>query len=342
MSRLNTAFQTSHTLSLAAMEEASRTGERTADLEHLLLALVLSEQDAGGVLRSLGLTLEATRQAIAAQHAEQLAALGIESAPQTGQRIVFHETGGYEWSERASALLSSASSRGKRGDASAVLRELLAEPSGLIAAVLGRLDTTPQAITARLDELDALTTDSPPATIATGRLSRTATAFVPADPAAVWELLSEPTSVPAWDQSVGSVASPAPATDGAGAPGPNDWALDPSPFSARARTVRDDGRAIRVTPDLVAMRITRTRCEPRELVEWRFEYPDSPGANAKLVRFVLEPAAGGTQLRTSLAWERQATAPRRTLRGYLLRPLVRVAMWLQVSQLNAAVSRAFR
>lgn len=338
MSRLNTAIQTSHTLSLAAMEEASRTGERTADLEHLLLALVLSEQDAGGVLRSLGLTLEATRQAIEAQHAEQLAALGIESAPQTGQRIVFHETGGYEWSERASALLSSASGRGKRGDASAVLRELLAEPSGLIAAVLGRLDTTPQAITARLDELDALTTDSPPATIATGRLSRTATAFVPAEPAAVWELLSEPPSVPAWDQSVGSVASPASAPDGA----PEPTEQDPSPFSGRARTVRDDGRAIRVTPDLVAMRITRTRCEPRELVEWRFEYPDSPGANAKLVRFVLEPAAGGTQLRTSLAWERQATAPRRTLRGYLLRPLVRVAMWFQVSQLNAAVSRAFR
>src|SRR5690606_16041423 len=64
---LNTAA-TMQTLSVAGMEEASRDGRREGDLEHVLLALVLSEQSAGQVLRGLGITLDAARLAVREQH----------------------------------------------------------------------------------------------------------------------------------------------------------------------------------------------------------------------------------------------------------------------------------
>ncbi|MGO0575869.1 hypothetical protein [Ornithinimicrobium panacihumi] len=51
MSKYVRLAQTSQTLSLTAVEEASREGLREADLEHLLLALVLSPEPAGEVLR---------------------------------------------------------------------------------------------------------------------------------------------------------------------------------------------------------------------------------------------------------------------------------------------------
>ena len=41
MNKLVRAAQTSQSLSLAAMEEASRRGLREADIEHLFLALVI-------------------------------------------------------------------------------------------------------------------------------------------------------------------------------------------------------------------------------------------------------------------------------------------------------------
>ena len=63
MSKLTRAAATAHTLSLAAMEEASRYGTRDAGIEHLLLALTLDADLGGQVLRSLGLGLDRVRAA---------------------------------------------------------------------------------------------------------------------------------------------------------------------------------------------------------------------------------------------------------------------------------------
>lgn len=49
MSKFTDAATTSHTLSVAAMEEASRFGQRSTDIDHMFLALVVSEQVAGQV-----------------------------------------------------------------------------------------------------------------------------------------------------------------------------------------------------------------------------------------------------------------------------------------------------
>ncbi len=115
MSKFTDAAATSHTLSIAAMEEASRVGQRTADIDHLFIALVLNEQTAGQVLRSLGITLSAARDAVDKQHAEQLAALGVQAVAEPG-KIVFHETRGCEWQERAVELIRRASRGDKRRD----------------------------------------------------------------------------------------------------------------------------------------------------------------------------------------------------------------------------------
>lgn len=326
MSRFTEIAATAQTLSLAAMEEASRLGERTADIDHLLLALTVNEQTAGQVLRAAGVTLPVAREAVDAQHAQQLAALGISaSAPGPGQ-IVFHETGGYEWSVRAREIITRASKGGRRGDAAAVLRELLDEPSGTIDGVLERIGVFPAEVRARLDEAERLPADRP--TRPADRLSGTADAFVPAPPDRVWDLLRDPASMPVWEPAVGD-APDAPADPAAG----TTWVV-------HARTERPDGTAIRVKPAFRTQQVELVAREEGRLLEWRFRFPDAAAANARRVRIELEPAAGGTHLRLALAWERGIR--RRTLLGLVLRPLYRWAIWMQLSHLGAAVSRAFR
>ncbi len=64
MSKFTRYATTSQSLSLAAMEEASRRGLRTADLDNLFLALVLDDQSAGRALRNFGVTITSVRAAV--------------------------------------------------------------------------------------------------------------------------------------------------------------------------------------------------------------------------------------------------------------------------------------
>lgn len=329
MSKFTDAAATSHTLSLMAMEEASRVGQRTADIDHLLIALVLNEQTAGQVLRSLGITLDSARDAVEEQHAEQLAALGVQAAPKPGA-IVFHETGGYEWADRTVELIRRASEGDKRGDASAVLRELVSEPSGMIDAILHRLATAPGAVIAKLDEAERYTAHRPQRAVRADTLSGASEAFVPASPDQVWELLTAPSRMPEWEPSIGSVEHP-PTTARVG----DTWTVC-------ARTERPDGKSIPVKPGFVTQQIELVALEESRLIEWRFTYPEAPQANARRVRIELEPAAGGAQLHLALAWERNPNRTRRPFLGFIMRPVFRLVLWMQLSQLGSGISRAFR
>ena len=330
MSTLTEAARTSHALSLTAMEEASRVGQRTADIDHLLIALVLTEQIPGQVLRSFSMTLDSVRQAVAEQHLDQLAALGIQTAAPAPGTIVFHETDGYEWSDRALGILTRASKHGKRGNAAAVLRELVGEPSGMIEAILARCDTTPAAVTARLDDAERTLTHTPRRTVRGDALSGSSEAFVPASPEQVWELLADPSRMPEWEPSLEHVGG-APATMNVG-----------EIRTVTARTARADGKAIRVKPDFITQHVELLAREEPRLIEWRFTFPEAPLSNARCIRVELEPAAGGTHLRLALAWERNPNRARRPIPGGLMRPLYRFALWLQLSQLGGGIARAFR
>lgn len=329
MSRFMGAAATSHTLSVAAMEEASRFGQRTADVDHLLLALVVNEQVAGQALRSLGITLDSARTAVAAQHADQLATLGVHADLPEGQ-IVFHETGGYHWGERVNDVIKRANLGKRRGDAAAVLRQLVAEPSGLIEAILHRLGTSPRVVVERLDEAERHSVEAPQRS-ATSRdhLSGVVDSFIPASVGQVWELLVDPSRMPEWEPSIGRVDE-APVRPRMG----DSWI-------ARARTQRADGKPNRVKRQLRTQRVELTALEPGQVIAWVFRYPDAPTANTRYVRVDMEAATGGTQLRIALTWQRGARW-RPPAPAWFMRPLARFSVWLQLSQISGGISRTFR
>lgn len=330
MSKLTTAAVTSHALSVTAMEEASRRGDRTVGIDYLILALIVNEQVAGQVLRSFGITLDEARETIDTQHTEQLSSLGIHAdAPAPGP-IMFHETGDFEWSGSALVIMKRSAARSNTGDAAAVLRELLVEPSGLIDAILQRLGTTPDAVRVRLDDAERY-----PArrqhTFDASSISGTSESFVPAQPSAIWELLAAPTRMAEWDPSTGSIEN-APARIEVG-----------STWLTHAPTELPDGTPNRVKPAYRTAQVEITDIEPLHRIEWLFTRPDAPEANLRRIRIELEPAAGGTQLLLSSAWVPSPASRRRRIPlRWMLRPAHRFFMWMQLSQLSSSISRALR
>ncbi|MDF2558961.1 MAG: hypothetical protein K0R99_407 [Microbacterium sp.] len=325
MSRFIQAAATMHTLSLAAMEEASRFGIRDADIDHLLLALTIDPGTGGQVLRGMGVGLEETRMAVAAQHAAQLDLVGIASDTDDPGRIVFHETSGYEWTARAIAVIKEASRGDRRGDSAAVLRTLLDEPSGLIEQILQRLDVDQDALRSRLDELRQLDL-TPPSASDVPALSGARTVFIPAGLDDVWALLSSAGRIPEWDQGVTDVR--AAEADG--------W------WDALTRTITPDGRRIQVKDDFRRQRIECVRCDEPHDVAWRFTRPDAPRANPRRIDFGLEHAAGGTQLRITVAWEPAARRRGRRIVRALLKPVHRFFLFIQLTQIESGITRVFR
>lgn len=330
MSKLTIAAATSHALASTAMEEASRVGEHTVGVDHLFLALVVNEQQAGQALRGLGISLEAAREAVADQHASQLASLGIHASTPAHSRIAVRQNVDYVWGRAALEVMKRSAAGSSRGDADAVLRELLAEPSGLIDAILQRLGTTPDVVRDRLDdaERDASrqqhTFDAP-------SISGASESFVPASPSAIWEMLADPTRMAEWDPSTGGVEN-APARIEGG-----------STWVAHAPTEQPDGTPNRVKPAYRTAQVEITDLEPMHRIEWLFTRPDAPEANHRRISIELEPAAGGTQLLLSSAWVPSPAARRRGMPlRWMLRPANRFFMWMQLSQLSSSISRAFR
>jgi uncharacterized protein YndB with AHSA1/START domain len=331
LSKFTNAAATAHTLSLTAMEEASRYGQRTAVIDHMFLALVVNEQLAGQVLRSLGITLDSARDAVTAQHAAQLESLGISTImPEPGE-IVFHQTAGYQWGEGPLAVIKKANESGARGDAAAALRELVVEPSGMIEAILHRLNTTPQQVISTLDKAEQYRSATRSAQKSRQNLAGVSEGFAPAAVEQVWALLADPLRMPDWEPSISAVTID-----------DEEIAVTGSTWQAHARTQRLDGKPIKIKPSLIQQRVELLQKSEPHTLEWRFTYPDAPSANARRIRVELEPAAGGTHLRLSLTWERNPQRTRLPLIAWVMRPLARALVWLQLSQLSSAISRNFR
>lgn len=329
MSKFVRVAQTSQSLSLAAMEEASRLGLRTADIEHLFLALVINDQSAGRALRDIGIDLDTARRAVEEQHAAQLASLGIEASFPEAGRIVFHETDGYEWSKRASDLIARSADKDKAGDAAAVLRELVAEPSGLIADILERLGTTPAVLLEKLDVVDSSTPATAPASAAiSGRISGTTETFVPAPIERVWDYFAEPTNIPHWEMTVGSVEDAR-----------QDAAVG-GVWMGFARGRRPDGKPVKVKPKFRRRRIELVAAHRSERIAWSFAYPDAPRNSSALTEFTLAPTSGGTQVSITTSWSRRPGW--RRVVGLPLRPIQKFIVWITLFQTGGAISRAFR
>lgn len=332
MSKLVRAAQTSQALSLAAMEEASRLGLREADIEHLFLALVINDQAAGRALRSFGIDLDSARRAVEDQHQAQLASLGIgASFPEAG-RIVFHETDGYEWSKRASDVIARSSGKGKKGDAAAVLRELVAEPSGLIADILDRLSATPAALLEQLEQVVSPrgeSVESPQAAAEVkGRVSGSTETFVPAPIEEVWEFLADPARVPEWEPSIGSVEHAS-----------QDLVVG-MVWQGRAPARHPDGKPVKIKPQFHRRSLELVAAHQPQRLAWRFAYPDSPRSRSVLTELTLVPTTGGTQVAITTAWSRRDGW--RRLVGLPFRPVQKFLVWIALVQTGSGISRAFR
>ncbi|MCR2785736.1 MULTISPECIES: Clp protease N-terminal domain-containing protein [unclassified Microbacterium] len=329
MSKFVLVAQTSQSLSIAAMEEASRLGLREADIEHLFLALVISDQSAGRALRSLGIDLDSARRAVEEQYEAQLTLLGIEAAFPEAGRIVSQETDGYQWSRRAFDLIVRSSGKDKHGDAAAVLRELVAEPSGSIAEILRRLGATSDELLERLDQFDSSGEKSAPtAAKAKGRVAGSTETFVPASIDEVWEFLADPARIPEWQLSVGSV-------DLAGqevTPG--------AIWQGHAATDRPGGKPVKVKPQFLRRRIELVAVHRPERVAWRFAHPDATPSRPFLTEFTLAPTTGGTQVTIMTTWSGHEGW--RRLIGFPLRPMQKFVVWMGLFQTGSALSRAFR
>ncbi len=329
MSKFVRAAQTSQSLSLAAMEEASRAGLRVADLEHLFLALVISDQPAGASLRSMGIDIEGARRAVEEAHAAQLASLGIDASFPEAGRIVFHETDGYEWSKRAYAVIARSVEKDRNGDAAAVLRELVSEPSGLVADILDRLGTTTRAVLEHLKQFDApaeRTATKP--TQVKGRASKSIEAFVPAPIDDAWKFLADPARIPDWEMSVGSI---------------DDAAQDVTPgtvWHGVAPASRPDGKPLKVKPGFRRRDIELVSAHQPKRIAWSFTYPDAPHSNAVLTEFTLVTTTGGTQMQITTSWSRRPGW--RRLVAFPLRPIQKFIVWITLFQTGGAISRAFR
>lgn len=330
MSRFTTMAATTQSLSIAAMEEASRLGQREADIEHLLLALTLSTHPAGQVLRSHAVTLDAVRQAVADQRTAQLRSIGIaSSAAGEPERINFHETGGYEWSPRCLDILKRASSSTSTGDAESVLRELLNDRSGVVDDLLHRVGTSATALIARLDEVAALARHDPHVPTR-GERSGFTEAFVPASIDDVWSLIAEPARMPEWDTVSARVEIPAGVVTAE--PGATWWTYPP--------LRRPDGKPVRVRARFARRRVDVLEVETSATISWLCTYPDAPRSNPIRMTIALAPAAGGTHLEVTLAWQRSRGW--RGALGFVMRPLQRFVVWMQLSQLTGGISRVFR
>lgn len=329
MSKFVRFAQTSQSLSLAAMEEVSRLGLREADIEHLFLALVISDQSAGRALRGMGIDLDAARRAVEEQHAAQLASLGIDTSFPEAGRIVLHETHGYQLSKRASDLIARSGGRGKEGDAAAVLRELVEEPSGLIVSILHRLGTTPDAVLDHLALSDAPGQKSAPAKAnVDGRFSGSTETFVPAPVEEVWEFLANPSRVPEWEMSVGSIEHTG-----------QDRTLG-TVWQGQAPTSLPDQKPLKVKPDFYRRNIELVAADRPETVSWRFAYPDSSRSPRVLTEFTLVAATNGTHVRITTSWLRR-NGWRRVV-GLPLLPVRKFFLWVNLFQTGSAISRVFR
>lgn len=327
MNKFVRVAQTSQTLSLAAMEEASRQGLREADLEHLFLALVLSDQSAGRVLRDLGISIDMARRAVQEQHEAQLASLGVTTGLPAPGRIVFHETGGYEWNQRAADLIRRAGGKSGDGSAAAVLRELVTEPSGLIEELLERLGTSPSAVLESLDHLapGPLRTEPP---TREGKVVGSSETFVPGSIEDVWEFLADPARIPEWEPGIGSVDL----TDDPAVPG--------SSWTGYAPTTRPDGKPIRLKEQFRRRGIELVNSHRPERVVWRFTSPDTSTSRPIVTAFALAPTTGGTQVTITTSWSRHQGW--RRLLGFPLRPAQKFLIWITLFQIGGAISRAFR
>lgn len=322
MSRFTDALVQSQQISAAAKEEASRWRHPRIDVEHLLLALLVTPGAAGRLLRSLGVTLDAGRAAVEAVHSERLARLGVQAVAAPASPALDPASGVTRWSPGAEAVMRSVD---EHADDLGYLRAIATEPSGLVADVLRQLGLDSPSLIAEVDRLRAEHPSRSDQEV-TGRRGWDTVVhvdFVPAPREEVWELLRDPGRLPEWDHLVRRVESS----------GADEWTVwrthahaDKSP---RQRRLGEEGYRLQIHD------VRRGRG-----VTWRSSFASSPRDARREVDFELDDATGGTSVTATSRWRRPSGW--RAVVSAPLRPLRRFLMRQQLVASTGGLSRALR
>ncbi|QGQ20580.1 hypothetical protein GC089_17040 [Cellulomonas sp. JZ18] len=324
MSRLTDAVVLSQQIVVTATEEAYRVGHAELELDDLLVALTAVGGPAGDVLRSLGVTVDRARSAVAQVHADRLARAGVP-APPAQPRTLPRTGGGLPWSPRADRVLTAGQWDVRLADDRRILQDLVREPSGFVVEVLAVLGLDAERV---LTALDAWV---PTATAPAGALFspdprpwRTVTrrGWVPASPAEVWSLVTDPARRTAWDPWYASVEERA------------DGVLV-------ATLVGEAEGAKPVPPGFERQEVVPVAREEGRLVEWELRRPDRPGGEpVQRLAVALTSSGGGTRVDLTVRW--LGTGGWRAAVGLLLRPVARLAWGQMLLAKHAGIARALR
>ncbi|MFC8190491.1 Clp protease N-terminal domain-containing protein [Cellulomonas sp. NPDC057328] len=324
MSRLTDAVVLSQQIVVTATEEAYRAGHAELDVDHLLVALAAVGGPAGQVLRSLGVTVDRARAAVAQVHADRLARAGV-AVPPVPPRDMPRTGGGLPWSPRADRVLSAGRWELPSADDRPDLRALVREPGGFVAEALAVLELDPDRVLAAVDAWRATAPGPSGALVSPDpRPWRTVSrsGWVPAPAAEVWSLVTDPARRTTWDPWYSTVDEQPDGTLLATVVGPADG----------AKRVPDGFERQHVVP------VAR---EEGRLVEWELRRPDRPGgAPVQRLAVALTPSGDGTRVDLTVRW--LGSGGWRAVVGTLLRPVARFTWGQMLLAKHAGIARAVR
>ncbi|QOQ38110.1 SRPBCC family protein [Trueperella pecoris] len=305
-------------LARTSVEEAARFGRLGTAVDHLLLALTLTDTPAGQLLRTQGAAYDATLAAMRDAEQDALESIGVTPP---AELLPAEPTTTDGFTERAHRVFKKA--KNVRPDYLAILESLLSEPSGTITTILSRLGTSAEELRTGIASVDVtqyqhkegsadLTADS-------GLAAARATTSCPAAIAVVIDYLSDPKNTTMWEPSLqGRTLA---ADEGA-----EQWTAPPSGKGTQSR--RD-----------CAIRVIRETSSD-ESIRWRFEPIGVLRANIIHVTFTLIPDGETTTVQIVLRFTPMERPPvlLRLLRKTIGSPLAR----MHAESISGAVSRAFR
>lgn len=278
MSRLSASFESITRLSTPAAEEAHRFGHPAVEVEHVFLALLISQTPAGRLLRDQDIGFDQARAAVQEQHAERIADLGIPKLSVLPRPIPTDGLGEIPWSERVMTILSQVSP-----DTSGftLLRALIAEGGGFIAELLERLGVQETEILSALERAEVAATRPPEPSLnvpTAGRRERSYESFVPAPVEQVRELLATPERRPEWDMTIDTIEPD----------GKDRW------------IGRSDIQGVRMPQQGRVRTFTLVRREEPHLLEWEHHLPLVRRHRPSRLLIRLDGQSGGTRLHLTM------------------------------------------
>ena len=274
-------------LMTAATDEAARAGHGGVDVDHVLLALLVTGGAATQVLSDAGLRLGSARTALAEVQRADLASLGVAlpAPPPMAGHTYGAGTAALPWSDRARRALALMIDGGPD---SRVLAAILADEHGPACRLLEQAGATPRHVRAAAALATARTLPADEGSPSSGsRAWSSAHATTVAVPRAdLWRVVRDPLHRSRWDDTVASVQI-----------------VDDRTFEtldAVARTLAAPGQPIE-DPGLVATHVV-TDEQLGRLVEWEVRYPSR--GHTEWLRVELEDEGAGSRLTLRHAFSR--------------------------------------